>query len=60
MANNDYHHGPAPLGFEKDDGELIEAENYDKVVQVLDMKQKGETGTREAARELGCGTATVN
>ncbi|MCT9095354.1 hypothetical protein [Haloarchaeobius sp. HME9146] len=24
MQNEDYHHGPAPLGFQKDDSELVE------------------------------------
>lgn len=60
QQNDDYHHGPAPLGFEKDDGRLIESENYDRVCAVLEMKAKGEMGTREAARELECGTATIN
>lgn len=60
QANDEYHHGPAPLGFEKDDGQLVEAGNYDNVCAVLEMKAKGEMGTREAARELGCGTATIN
>ena len=60
QTNNEYHHGPAPLGFKKDDGRLVEAGNYDEVCAVLEMKSKGEMGTREAARELGCGTATVN
>jgi DNA invertase Pin-like site-specific DNA recombinase len=60
QANDDYHHGPAPLGFEKDDGQLVEADDYDRVCAVLEMKAKGEMGTREAARELECGTATIN
>jgi hypothetical protein len=30
------------------------------VVSVLEMKQKDEIGTREAARQLDCGTATIN
>lgn len=28
-----YSHGPAPLGFEKDDGHLVEGPHYDEVVQ---------------------------
>jgi DNA invertase Pin-like site-specific DNA recombinase len=60
QAQEDYHHGPAPLGFEKDDGELVEGEDYHQVVSVLEMKQKDEIGTREAARQLDCGTATIN
>lgn len=60
QADPDYHHGPAPLGFTKDDGRLIEADDYDRVCAVLEMKVKGQMGTREAARELDCGTATIN
>jgi hypothetical protein len=32
METDEYRHGPALLGFEKDDGRLIEAANYDRVV----------------------------
>ncbi|WP_435319178.1 recombinase family protein [Haloarchaeobius sp. TZWSO28] len=60
MQNEDYHHGPAPLGFEKDDGELVEAENYDRVTTVLDMVASGDLGKRKAAGELDCGRATVS
>jgi len=37
QAEEDYHHGPAPIGFEKDDGRLIEAGDYHDVVATLDM-----------------------
>jgi DNA invertase Pin-like site-specific DNA recombinase len=60
QEHEEYHHGPAPLGFEKDDGRLVEGDEYDLVCAVLEMKASGEMGTREAARELGCGTATIN
>jgi DNA invertase Pin-like site-specific DNA recombinase len=60
QENEEYHHGPAPLGFDKDDGRLVEGDEYDLVCAVLEMKASGEMGTREAARELGCGTATIN
>jgi DNA invertase Pin-like site-specific DNA recombinase len=60
QQSEEYHHGPAPLGFEKDDGRLVEGDNYDLVCAVLEMKASGDMGTREAARELGCGTATIN
>lgn len=30
QENEEYHHGPAPLGFEKDDGRLIEGSEYDR------------------------------
>lgn len=31
-----YHHGRPPLGFETDDGHLVEAANFDQVVSLLD------------------------
>jgi DNA invertase Pin-like site-specific DNA recombinase len=54
-----YHHGPAPLGFEKDGGKLIEAGNYHEVVVALDMVQKGELSKRKAARKLDCSRSTI-
>lgn len=60
QKDNDYHHGPAPLGFEKNDGHLVEAENYQQVVGVLDMVQKGDLSKRKAAMELDTSRATIN
>ena len=60
MDSDDYHHGRAPLGFEKDDGQLIEGEEYDRIVSVLDMVQKGELSKRKAAKELGTSRPTIN
>lgn len=57
--NDDYHHGPAPLGFEKDDGHLIEGPNYHDVVATLEMVQKDELSKRKAARRLDCARSTV-
>ncbi|MDB9301253.1 recombinase family protein [Halorubrum ezzemoulense] len=59
QANDDYHHGRAPLGFSKDDGRLIEGKNYDHVVTVLEMVQKGEMSKRKAARELDTTRSTI-
>lgn len=56
----DYHHGPAPLGFEKDEGELVEGEQYDEVVTHLEMVQKGDLSKRKAASRLDCSRSTVN
>lgn len=56
----DYHHGPAPLGFEKDDGELVEGEDYDEVVATLEMVQKDDLSKRKAASRLDCSRSTVN
>ncbi|CQH55269.1 resolvase [Halobacterium hubeiense] len=60
QANEDYHHGPAPLGFEKDDGRLVEADDYHDVVSVLDMVQKDELSKRKAAERLDSSRPTIN
>jgi DNA invertase Pin-like site-specific DNA recombinase len=60
MENEDYHHGPAPLGFEKDDGYLIEAGNFDRVRSVLEMVRDDELSKRKAARELSTSRRTIN
>lgn len=62
-SDDEYHHGPAPLGFEKDSGELIEqadgTQRYDNVVSTLEMVQKGEVSKRSAADELNCARPTI-
>lgn len=60
QQEDDYHHGRPPLGFEKNDGHLIEAENYDQVCAVLDMVQKEELSKRKAAEELASSRTTVS
>lgn len=57
--SDEYHHGPAPLGFEKDDGHLIEGSDYHDVVATLEMVQKDELSKRKAARRLNCARSTV-
>jgi len=60
MANDEYHHGPAPLGFEKNDGRLIEAAEYDHVVVTLQEVAAGNLSKRKAARELDCARVTIS
>jgi DNA invertase Pin-like site-specific DNA recombinase len=60
MQNDDYHHGPAPLGFDKNDGRLIEAATYDRVVAVLEGVRRDELSKRKAARQLDTSRATIN
>lgn len=60
QQEDDYHHGRPPLGFEKDDGRLIEGENHDQICAVLDMVQKGELSKRKAADELNSSRATIS
>lgn len=54
-----YSHGSAPLGYEKDDGHLIEAANYDEVVIVLEDVQLGELSKRKAASRLDTTRTTI-
>lgn len=60
QTNEEYHHGPAPLGFQKDDGLLVEGEDYHDVVGVLDMVQKDELSKRKAAQRLDTSRPTIN
>jgi DNA invertase Pin-like site-specific DNA recombinase len=60
QQNEDYHHGPAPLGFEKDDGYLIEAANFDRVRSVLELVESDDLSKRKAARELDTSRRTIN
>lgn len=60
QANDDYHHGPAPLGFEKNDGRLVESDQYHDVVATLDMVVKDDLSKRKAARRLDTSRATIN
>ena len=59
QKNEDYHHGPAPLGFEKEDGRLVEGSQYQRVVAVLEDVAKGELSKRQAAKELDTSRRTV-
>ncbi|MFB6362070.1 MAG: recombinase family protein [Halobacteriales archaeon] len=59
-AEDGYHHGRPPLGFETDDGHLIEAGDYDQVVSVLEMVRKDELSKRAAARELSTSRPTID
>jgi DNA invertase Pin-like site-specific DNA recombinase len=59
QESDDYHHGPAPLGFEKDDGRLLETTQYDQVCAILKMVAEDELSQRQAANRLDCGRKTV-
>lgn len=58
--NEEYHHGPAPLGFKKNDGRLVEAENFDRVRTALEMVANDELSKRKAANELETSRRTIN
>ena len=59
QQNDEYHHGPAPLGFEKNDGQLIEGPNFHRIVATLDNVASGETSKRQAANQLNTSRRTV-
>jgi DNA invertase Pin-like site-specific DNA recombinase len=59
QAADDYHHGPAPLGFAKRDGQLVEAEDYHRVCAVLEDVARGERSKRQAARDLDVSRRTI-
>jgi DNA invertase Pin-like site-specific DNA recombinase len=59
QESDEYRHGPAPLGFAKRDGQLVETENYQQVVEVLDQVARGDLSKRQGAKELGSSRRTV-
>jgi len=59
QENEEYHHGPAPLGFKKNDGTLIEAAEFDRVRTVLEKVSDGSLSKRKAARELDTSRRTI-
>lgn len=59
QESDEYFHGPAPIGFRKEDGNLLESTEYDRVCSILDMVDSDEMSQREAARRLDCGPKTI-
>lgn len=59
QESDEYQHGPAPLGFEKDDGSLVEAGDYHRVCEVLEEVARDEMSQRQAANELDCTRKTI-
>ncbi|MHB9287345.1 recombinase family protein [Halobacteriales archaeon Cl-PHB] len=60
MQQDEYHHGRAPLGFEKNSGRLSEGDNFHDVVAVLEMVMKGTLSKRKAAQRLDTSRPTIN
>lgn len=58
--SDDYHHGPPPLGFNKNDGAHIEAPEYDRVCAVLEMVASGDLSKRKAAERLDSSRPTIS
>jgi DNA invertase Pin-like site-specific DNA recombinase len=59
QESDEYRHGPAPLGFQKDDGQLVEAADYHRVCEVLEEVARDEMSQRQAAKELDCTRKTI-
>ncbi|KPN30786.1 multiple promoter invertase [Halolamina pelagica] len=59
QKEEDYRHGPAPLGFEKDNGHLVEAPHYDEVVAVLHDVATGDLSKRKPAERLDTTRTTI-
>lgn len=59
QKTEEYHHGRAPFGFSKEDGRLVEAENYNNVCAVLDMVARENLSISAAANELGTSRTTI-
>lgn len=57
--SDDYKHGPAPLGFTKDSGALVESEDYHRVCEVLEQVVRGDMSQRQASKELDTSRRTV-
>ena len=58
-SSEDYHHGPAPLGFEKDSGVLYEKQSYQTVCEILQLVKNEELSKRKAADKLDSSRATI-
>lgn len=54
-----YRHGPAPLGFEKHNGELVEGASYQRVVEVLEQVGRDELSQRQAPKKLDTSRRTI-
>ena len=59
-ADEAYHHGRAPFGFESEDGKLYQTEQYDQIVATLELVRDDRLSKRRAAQELGTSRATID
>lgn len=59
QESDEYRHGPAPLGFDKKNGQLAETGDYHRVCEVLEQVARDELSQRQAAKELDCARKTI-
>jgi DNA invertase Pin-like site-specific DNA recombinase len=60
QQGSSYHHGPAPLGYTKDDGELVRSDDWPTVVRVLRRVELDELSVTTAADRLDTSRKTVH
>lgn len=58
-SDPEHAHGPAPLGFEKYEGSLIEGDNCHDVCAIIDMVASGDLLKRRAAGRLDTSQTTI-
>jgi len=59
LSDPEYHHGPAPIGFEKDDGRLVPTHEYPAVCRVLAAIESDDMSVTAAAETLGTSRTTL-
>ncbi|MDL0144115.1 recombinase family protein [Halobacterium salinarum] len=59
LQENGFKWGRAPLGFEKNDGELIPTSDFDNVCTVLEMVDEDEMSQRKASQRLETSRTTI-
>ena len=59
-AEEEYHHGRPPLGFESEDGKLYQTEQFDQIVATLELVQEEQLSKRKAAQQLNTSRATID
>ena len=59
LSDPEYHHGPAPIGFAKDDGRLVPTHEYPAVCRVLAAIESDDMSVTAAAETLGTSRTTL-
>jgi len=59
LSDPDYHHGPAPIGYDKDDGRLVPTHEYPAVCRVLAAIESDDMSVSAAAETLGTSRTTL-
>jgi DNA invertase Pin-like site-specific DNA recombinase len=60
LSDPEYHHGPAPLGFDKDDGRLVPTHEYPAVCRVLAAVESDDMSVSAAADTLDTSRKTIH